>query len=86
MTEFLAADENLAALADLCGQRIDPVHEQHRPKMVVLDMDSSVSPTHITFERWPEMSGEARKPRKSAANAISSGHSWNFAASIPYDV
>jgi hypothetical protein len=45
-TEFLAADENLAALADLGGQWIDRVHERHRPKMVVLDMDSSVSPTY----------------------------------------
>ena len=45
-TEFLATDENLAALADLSGQWIDRVHERHRPKMVVLDMDSSVSPTH----------------------------------------
>jgi hypothetical protein len=45
-TEFLATDENLAALADLSGQWIDRVHERHRPKTVVLDMDSSVSPTH----------------------------------------
>ena len=45
-TEFLATDENLAALTDLSGQWIDRVHERHRPKTVVLDMDSSVSPTH----------------------------------------
>ena len=45
-TEFLAADENLAALADLSGQWIDRVHARHPPKAVVLDMDSSVSPTH----------------------------------------
>ena len=45
-TEFLATDENLAALTDLSGQWIDGVHERHRPKTVVLDMDSSVSPTH----------------------------------------
>jgi len=45
-TEFLAADENLAALADLGGQWIDRVHERHRPKMVVLDVDSGVSPTY----------------------------------------
>lgn len=45
-TEFLATDENLDALADLSGQWIDRVHERHRPKTVVLDMDSSVSPTH----------------------------------------
>jgi len=45
-TEFLAADENLATLADLSGQWIDRVHGRHPPKAIVLDMDSSVSPTH----------------------------------------
>ena len=45
-TEFLAADENLAALVDLSGQWIDLVHAQHPPKAIVLAMDSSVSPTH----------------------------------------
>ena len=44
-TEFLAADENLAALADLSGQWIDRVHARYPPKAIVLDMDSSVSPT-----------------------------------------
>ena len=44
-TEFLAADENLPALADLSGQWTDRVHERHPPKAIVLDMDSSVSPT-----------------------------------------
>ena len=45
-TEFLATDQNLAVLADLSGQWIDRVHERHPPKMIVLDIDSSVSPTH----------------------------------------
>jgi len=45
-TVFLATDENLAALADLSGQWIDRVHARHPPKAIVLDMDSSVSPTH----------------------------------------
>lgn len=45
-TEFLAADENLAALADLSWQWIDRVHARHPPKAIVLDMGSSVSPTH----------------------------------------
>ncbi len=45
-TEFLAGDENLAVLADLSGQWIDRVHARHPPKAIVLDMDSSVSPTH----------------------------------------
>ena len=45
-TEFLAADENLAALTDLSGIWIDRVHDHNRPKLIVLDMDSSLSPTH----------------------------------------
>jgi hypothetical protein len=45
-TEVLATEENLAALADLSGQWIDRVHDRRPPKMILLDMDSSVSPTH----------------------------------------
>ena len=44
--EFLATDDNTAALSDLPGIRIDRVHDRRPPKMVVLDMDSSVSPTY----------------------------------------
>ena len=28
------------------GVWIDKVHDRHPPKMIILDMDSSVSPTH----------------------------------------
>jgi len=45
-TRWLTADENLLALADLSGQWIDRVHARRPPKGVILDMDSSVSPTH----------------------------------------
>lgn len=45
-TEFLAADANLAVLTDLSGAWIDQVHDRKPPKDVVLDMDSSVSPTY----------------------------------------
>ena len=45
-TEWLASDENLAALADLSGRWIDRVHSRRPPKLIVLDMDSSVSPTY----------------------------------------
>ena len=37
---------NLSALADLLGQWIDKVHQRRPPKMIVLDMDSSESPTY----------------------------------------
>ena len=45
-TELLASDENFATLTELSGVWIDRVHERHPPKMIILDMDSSVSPTH----------------------------------------
>ena len=50
-TEFLAADENLTALADPSRQWVDLLHAQYPPKAIVLDMDSRVSPTHGDQER-----------------------------------
>jgi hypothetical protein len=40
-TEWLARPENLAALVDLPGQWIEAVHQRRRPRVIVLDMDSS---------------------------------------------
>ena len=45
-TKWLAAEKNLAALSTLSGQWIDRVHDRRPPRGIVLDMDSSVSPTH----------------------------------------
>jgi hypothetical protein len=45
-TETLALAENREALADLSGQWIDRFHDRSGLKYIVLDMDSSVSPTH----------------------------------------
>ena len=45
-TQWLAAPQNLSALADLSGLWIDLVHGRRPPRGIVLDMDSSVSPTH----------------------------------------
>jgi hypothetical protein len=45
-TQWLATDTNLAGLIDLSGQWIDLVHRRRPPRGIVLDMDSSVSPTH----------------------------------------
>jgi hypothetical protein len=45
-TRWLTAEKNISALANLSGQWIDRV-QAHRPlRGIVLDMDSSVSPTH----------------------------------------
>jgi hypothetical protein len=45
-TKWLSRPENLAALADLSGQWIDKVRRRQAPKTVILDMDSSESPTY----------------------------------------
>ena len=45
-TELLATDENVEALVDMNGVWIDKVHDRHPPKMIIPDMDSSLSPTH----------------------------------------
>lgn len=45
-TQWLAAPENLGTLTDLSGKWIDAVRRHRQLRDVVLDMDSSVSPTH----------------------------------------
>src|SRR5215212_6523356 len=44
-TEWLATETNLAALTELSGSWIDRVHARRPPDGVILDMDSSESPT-----------------------------------------
>ncbi len=45
-TEWLATDANLDALSDLSGAWIDRVHARRPPDGLILDMDSSESPTY----------------------------------------
>jgi hypothetical protein len=45
-TEFLSSEDNIAAFTALSGAWIDRVHDRRPPKQMVLDMDSSVSPTY----------------------------------------
>jgi hypothetical protein len=45
-TEWLTRPENLIALVDLPGRWIDKVHTRRPPRVIVLDMDSSESPTY----------------------------------------
>ena len=45
-TELLTTDKNLIALSDFSGRWIDRVHERSGLKRLVLDMDSSDSPTY----------------------------------------
>src|SRR5208283_1349563 len=45
-TQWLAASANLSALANLSGNWIDRARRGQSDREIVLDMDSSVSPTH----------------------------------------
>jgi len=45
-TEVLTSEANIAVLANLSGRWIDAVHARCPAKTIVLDMDSSVSPTY----------------------------------------
>src|SRR3954453_16340642 len=45
-TKWLSRPENLTALVDLAGQWIDKVRRRQRPKTIILDRDSSESPTY----------------------------------------
>ncbi len=45
-TKWLSRPKHLAALADLPGQWIAQVHQRRPPRILVLDMDSSESPTY----------------------------------------
>src|SRR3954454_2405337 len=45
-TKWLSRPENLTALADLPGRWIDKVHRRRSSKTIILDMDSSESPTY----------------------------------------
>ena len=49
-TEWLATEANLAALAELSGVWIDRVHRRRPPDGIILDMDSSESPTYGSQE------------------------------------
>lgn len=49
-TNWLACSENLAALTDLLGIWIDRAAPHRSRERIVLDMDSSVSPSHGEHE------------------------------------
>ena len=68
-TEWLTQSENLAALTDLPGRWTDKVHTQRPPRTIVLDMDSSESPT------YGEQEGSAEAPSNWWTPLVSSGGS-----------
>jgi len=57
-TELLATEENLSLAGDLPGVWIDRVHDRHAPTKIILDMDSSVSPTY--GDRRDRLAGRRR--------------------------
>ena len=76
-TEWLTRPENLAALADLSGRWIDKVHQRRPPNTIVLDMDSSESPTYGSRKAAPTMAISAApaitRCSCSTSSAMSSG-------------
>jgi Matrixin/Transposase DDE domain group 1 len=56
-TEWLASEANLAVLTDLSGAWIDRVHVRRPPDGIILDMDSSESPT-----KWQAASSFTFRP------------------------
>ena len=53
-TGLLARDVNVEALTDMSGAWINRVHDRRPLKMIILDMDSSVGPTHDEQEGTSE--------------------------------
>jgi hypothetical protein len=74
-TKWLSRPENLAALANLPGQWIDKVHQWRPPKTIVLDMDSSESPT------YGEQEGSAYNGTSAAPATTLCSYSTNSAMS-----
>src|SRR5258708_103094 len=81
-TQSLAAPENFSALVDLSGQWIDLVHGRRPPRGVVLDIDSSVSPTDGEQEMsvW---NGITPAPAITHYSCSISSATWNAARCVP---
>ena len=82
-TQWLAADKNLLALADLSGQWIDRVHARRPPRGIVLDMD---------FERQSELTANKRiasgtatipAPATIRSSCSTSSVTWNDVRFVP---
>ena len=54
-SELASIEENPSVLSDLAGVRIDRVHDQHPPKMILLDMNGCINPT------YGDQAGSARR-------------------------
>ncbi len=88
-TEWLATEENLAVLSDLSGVWIDRVHDRKTPKIIILDMDSSESPTYGDQEgraapraTRPTM-GISAAPATTRCSCSTSSVTWSGACYVP---
>ena len=81
-TQWLAADKNLLALADLSGQWIDRVHARRPPRGIVLDMDSSVSPTTAN-KRIASGTATIPAPATIRSSCSTSSVTWNDVRFVP---
>ena len=79
-TKWLAVGKNLSALANLSGHWIDSVHGRRPPRGVVLDIDSSVSPTHGEQENsvWNGHGDAPELPFLSLGRRSSASHTLAF--------
>ena len=82
-TRWLTAEKNLSALADLSGQWIDRVHGRRPPRGIVLDMDSSVSPTHGEQENERLERPLCTAPAIIRCSCSTSSVTWNAVRFVP---
>jgi hypothetical protein len=75
-TKWLSQAENLAALTELPGEWIDKVHQRRPPKTIVLDMDSSESPTYGSRKAAPTMATLAA-PATTRCSCSTSSAIWS---------
>ena len=81
-TELLATDDNFVALTELSGAWVDKVHDRRPPKMIILDMDSSVSPTHGDQE-GSTYNGHSAAPAIIPCSCSTSSATWSGAPYAP---
>src|SRR4051812_29378604 len=81
-TEVLTQDANLSALADLPGRWIDRVHARRPVRGIVLDMDSSVSPT-FGEQEGSAYNGISAAPAITRCSCSTSSGIWNAVPCAP---
>jgi len=76
--EWLTRPANLGALTELPGRWIDKVHQRRPPNTIVLDMDSSESPTYGSRKAVPTTAISAA-PATTRSSCSTSSAMWNAA-------